>query len=211
VPVDDARAANAYWGRAALDRAIIDALAAAGKNLSSLTIDDLAPADQFHGGGKPPRSGSRGSPACARPRRLDVAAASAAPPARSPSSSAAPSPSWTHGVYVSAGRALTALVDLEDRVTHRLGNALALPEDGGPWNVVWTQNSGMNIEDKVRLYAGFSRALRPAASSRCRSPWRARGPRCSRSCGRGMPGRAFSYPRPNARVIEARGSAFALG
>jgi MPBQ/MSBQ methyltransferase len=26
---------------------------------------------------------------------------------------------------------------------------------------VWTQNSGMNIPDKERLYAGFARALRP--------------------------------------------------
>ena len=97
--------------------------------------------------------------------------------------------------YVSAGRALTALVDLEDRVTHRLGNALALPEDGGPWDVVWTQNSGMNIEDKVRLYAGFPARCARVASSRCKSPWRGpAGPRSSRSCGRGMPRRAFSCP-----------------
>ena len=51
--MDDARAANDYWGRAGLDRAIVDALTSAGKDLSALTIDDLAPADQFHGGGKP--------------------------------------------------------------------------------------------------------------------------------------------------------------
>ena len=51
--MDDARAANDYWGRGGLDRAIVDALTAAGKDLSALTIDDLAPADQFHGGGKP--------------------------------------------------------------------------------------------------------------------------------------------------------------
>src|SRR6266496_1871925 len=41
-----------YWGRDGLGQAILDALAASGKNLDTLTIDDLAPTDQFHGGGK---------------------------------------------------------------------------------------------------------------------------------------------------------------
>src|SRR5205807_4478711 len=48
----DARATNAYWGRDGLERKILDALAASGKNVDALTIDDLALADQFHGGGK---------------------------------------------------------------------------------------------------------------------------------------------------------------
>ena len=48
----DAPATNAYWGRDGLEEKILDALAAAGKNVDALTIDDLAPADQFHGGGK---------------------------------------------------------------------------------------------------------------------------------------------------------------
>jgi len=41
----DARAANAYWGRDGLERKILDALAAAGRNTDALTVDDLAPAD----------------------------------------------------------------------------------------------------------------------------------------------------------------------
>jgi SAM-dependent methyltransferase len=40
-----------------------------------------------------------------------------------------------------------------------VGDALALPFDDGSFDVVWTQNSGMNIEDKARLYAGFHRVL----------------------------------------------------
>src|SRR2546425_12738234 len=44
--------ANAYWGRQGLERTILDALAASGKDIDRLTIDDLAPADQFHSGGK---------------------------------------------------------------------------------------------------------------------------------------------------------------
>jgi hypothetical protein len=43
---------NDYWGRDGLEQAILDALAASGKHLDALTIDDLSPLDQFHGGGK---------------------------------------------------------------------------------------------------------------------------------------------------------------
>src|SRR5712692_8321994 len=39
----DARAISEHWGREELAQAILDAL----------SIDDLAPTDQFHGGGKP--------------------------------------------------------------------------------------------------------------------------------------------------------------
>src|SRR4051794_41787984 len=43
---------DGYWERAGLGQAILDALAASGKDLDALTVDDLAPLDQFHGGGK---------------------------------------------------------------------------------------------------------------------------------------------------------------
>jgi SAM-dependent methyltransferase len=38
---------------------------------------------------------------------------------------------------------------------------LELPFASGSFDVVWTQNSGMNIEDKERLYHGFHRVLSP--------------------------------------------------
>ena len=44
----DARATNAYWGREGVERTVLDALAAAGRNVDKLTVDDLAPADHFH-------------------------------------------------------------------------------------------------------------------------------------------------------------------
>jgi SAM-dependent methyltransferase len=159
----DAPATNAYWGRAGLDRAIVDALTAAGKDISALTIDDLAPADQFHGGGKPATQ-RLARLAGLRPgwRVLDVGGGLGGP-----ARTLAVEFGCTVTIvdltesYVNAGRALTALLDLEDQVTHRVGDALALPADGAPYDVVWTQNSGMNIADKERLYAGFARMLAP--------------------------------------------------
>ena len=70
-----------------------------------------------------------------------------------------------------AGRALTARLGLADRVTHEHGDALALDVAPGAFDLIWTQNSGMNIEDKARLYAGFARVLRPGGRSPSRSRW----------------------------------------
>ncbi len=101
--------ANTYWGRQGLERAILDALAATGKDVGKLTIDDLAPADQFHSGGK------------------------------------------------SSTVRLARLAGLKPG----MGDALTLDTGGSMFDIVWTQNSGMNIGDKERLYAGFARVLRP--------------------------------------------------
>jgi len=159
----DARATNEYWGRPALERAILDALVATGKNLDALTIDDVAPADQFHGGGKPATQ-RLARLAQLRPGLsvLDVGGGLGGP---------ARTLAVEFGCrvtvldltesYVRTGEALTARLGLADRVNHRLGDALALPIAGETFDVVWTQNSGMNIADKERLYAGFAAALRP--------------------------------------------------
>ena len=159
----DTRAVDAYWGRTDLERTILDALAAAGVDLTAPTPRDLAPADQFHGGGK------RATDRLARlagfapgTRVLDVGGGLGGP---------ARTLAAEHGClvtvidatlsYVHAGRALTALTKLADRVTHRQGDALALPADGAPYDAVWTQNSGMHVADKEALYAGFAAMLRP--------------------------------------------------
>ena len=63
--------------------------------------------------------------------------------------------------YVQAAKILTEQIGLGDQVTHQVGNALDLPFDDGAFDVVWTQNSGMNIRDKERLYEGFHRVLTP--------------------------------------------------
>ena len=62
--------------------------------------------------------------------------------------------------YVQAARELTTRLGLTGQVTHQVGNALELPFDDGHFDVVWTQNSGMNIQNKELLYASFHRILR---------------------------------------------------
>ena len=151
-----------YWERNGLLDTILTALAAAGKNVDALTVDDLGPADHFHGGGKA-ATDRLARLAGFRPgtRVLDVGGGLGGP---------ARTLAAEHGChvtvvdltesYVRTGEALTARVGLADRVTHRVGDALALDVDPGSFDAVWTQNSGMNIADKDRLYAGFARAVR---------------------------------------------------
>jgi SAM-dependent methyltransferase len=63
--------------------------------------------------------------------------------------------------YLQAGELLTARMGLSGRVDFYHGNALDLPFADGSFDVVWTQNSGMNIADKSALYRGFWRVLKP--------------------------------------------------
>jgi SAM-dependent methyltransferase len=72
--------------------------------------------------------------------------------------------------YVEAGRMLNELLGLDGLVTMRTGDALALPFDDGTFDAVWTQNSGMNIADKARLYAELRRVLRDGGTLATQEP-----------------------------------------
>jgi SAM-dependent methyltransferase len=159
----DAQSTNAYWGRGDLEGAIDAALVAAGKDPARLTADDLAPADHFHGGGKPATLRlARLAQLEPGMRVLDVGGGLGGP-ARTLAAEfgcRVVVVDLTRS-YVETGRRLTARLGLADRVTHVVGDALALDAGAEPFDAVWTENSGMNIADKERLYAGFARALRP--------------------------------------------------
>lgn len=152
-----------YWGRENLGQAILDALVAAGKNLDALTIDDLAPFDQFHSGGKPATERLAHLAGLLPGMRVLDVGGGLGGPARTLAvefGCRVTVVDLTES-YVQAAAMFTRRLGLDGRVTHRVGNALDLPVDLGPIDVVWTQNSGMNISDKERLYAGFHQVLRP--------------------------------------------------
>jgi ubiquinone/menaquinone biosynthesis C-methylase UbiE len=159
----DLQAIRDYWSRDGLGAALLDALAALGKPPGELTVDDLAPFDQFHGGGKAATARlARLGELAAETRVLDVGGGLGGP---------ARTLAVEHGCivvvldlaesYVQAGAALTALLGLGERVAHRAGSALELPFGSGTFDVVWTQNSGMNIGNKERMAGEFHRVIRP--------------------------------------------------
>ncbi len=154
---------------------MLDALAAAGKDLDNLTEIDLAVSDHFHGGGRPATlrlAALAGLDQHDESRRVLDVGGGLGGPARTLAALSgchvtvidlAPS-------YVEAARMLTAKVGCQDTVSHQVGDALALPFGDGEFDVVWTQNSGMNIADKDTLYRGFHRVLRSGGTLAFQEP-----------------------------------------
>jgi MPBQ/MSBQ methyltransferase len=150
-----------YWGRRDLGRAIVEAYGEAGADVESLTVDDLAPMDQFHGGGiVMTRRLARLGELAPGTRVLDVGGGLGGP-ARTLAVEFGCSVTLSDLTesYIQAGGLLTRLLRLEGSLTHLVADGLELPFASGSFDVVWTQNSGMNIADKERLYHGFHRVL----------------------------------------------------
>lgn len=156
-----------YWHRDDLLAVVLGALEQAGKDLDRLTAEELAVTDQFHGGGRPAtirlaELARLHAPSVSPRRVLDVGGGLGGP-ARTLASqfdcevvAVDITPS-----YVEVAQRLTAMVGLSEQVTHQVADALDLPFPDESFDVVWTQNSGMNIADKPALYRGFRRMLRP--------------------------------------------------
>jgi SAM-dependent methyltransferase len=164
--------ANEYWGREGLEGTILAALSAAGKDIDSLTVDDLAPLDQYHGGGKATTVRlARLAGLTDGMHVLDVGGGLGGP-ARLLASEFGCRVTVVDLTesYIDAGRALTRRVGLEDRIDHTLGDGLGLPFEAGTFDIVWTQNSGMNIDAKERLYAEFHRVLRASGTLALQEP-----------------------------------------
>jgi sarcosine/dimethylglycine N-methyltransferase len=151
-----------HYGRGGLLDRLLGALAA-GKDIERLTIDDLAPVDEFH---------SRQRTATAELARLlapqpgarviDIGSGLGGPARYL----AATFGCQVSGVdlteeFVAVATELTRRTALTDRVAFRQGSALALPFADASFDLAWTQNVAMNIADRPRFYAEIRRVLRP--------------------------------------------------
>jgi len=146
-----------------LTAAVLGALRAAGKDLDHLTPTDLAPLDQYHIGGiGTTRDLARLAGIGDGIRVLDVGGGIGGP-ARLLADEFGASVTVLDltAEYCRVGAMLTERTGLTERVTFRQGDALDLPFEDGQFDLVWTQHSSMNIEDKGRLYGEIHRVLRP--------------------------------------------------
>lgn len=154
---------SAHYEQSGLPDRILAALREAGKDLDRLTIDDLAPIDEFHSRRRRATEelGRMLAPA-ATDHVIDIGSGIGGP---------ARYLAATYGcrvtgvdltpAFVETATALTRLTRLADKVDFRVGSALALPFPDASFDLAWSQNVAMNIEDRAAWYAEIRRVLRP--------------------------------------------------
>jgi len=152
-----------HYSRPDLASAILEALAAEGKDLDALEPEDLAPIDEFHVRGREATLElARTAGLGAGTEVLDVGCGLGGPSRLL----ALEFGCNVTGVdltedYCRTAEVLAERLGLEESVRYRQANALDLPFEPGTFEAVWTQHAAMNIEDKTRLYGEMVRVLRP--------------------------------------------------
>jgi ubiquinone/menaquinone biosynthesis C-methylase UbiE len=158
----DAKRLNEHYGRERFGDAILEGLRAAGKDPEALVPDDLAPVDHFHIRGKEATLALARLAGVERTMHvLDVGGGlgGAARTLAHEFGSRVTVLDFTEE-YCRVGEDLTRRARLQDRVTFRHGDALAMPFAAESFDLVWTQHSSRNIDDKERLYREVHRVLR---------------------------------------------------
>jgi SAM-dependent methyltransferase len=156
-------AVSDHWARTDVYGRIISALEAAGKSLDALTVEDLAPVDQFHARGFPAtielgdclpvRPGDHlvdigcglGGPARYFARRFDCRVSGID----------------LTGPFIDAGRRLTELLGLGALVDLRQGDGQDLPYEDASFDGGYVQHVTMNVPDRPALFSEACRVLRP--------------------------------------------------
>lgn len=145
--------------------AIEAGLATLGKTAASVSLDELAPVDEFHIGG---RAATRSFL-----DQLDIGAADHVLDVGCGLGGASRFAAHTYGCrvtgvdltreYVDTGNVLCAWVRLSRRIALEVGDATALRHPDGTFDRAYMLHVGMNIADKDRLIAELFRVLRPGA------------------------------------------------
>jgi SAM-dependent methyltransferase len=152
---------NTHYGRKGLGERIIAALQETGKDPDAITADDLAPVAEFHIGGQAATLElAQLAGMGAGMRVLDIGSGLGGP---------ARTLAQHYGCKVTGldlteefcrvATMLTEMCGMQKQVSFRHGNALDMSFDDSSFDLVWTQQAGMNIEDKLRLYQEVNRVL----------------------------------------------------
>jgi ubiquinone/menaquinone biosynthesis C-methylase UbiE len=155
-----------HYARSDLERAILEALAASGKDVGRLQPDDLAPVDEFHTGGRQATVDFADMAAFAPDSHiLDVGCGIGGPSRYF----AAARGCRVTGIdltedYVRVAEALARRVGLTDKVVYRQASALALPFEPESFDGAYMMHVGMNIEDKSALFREVRRVLKPGST-----------------------------------------------
>ena len=152
-----------HYNRQGLDEAILAALTAAGKDISQLKLEDLAPVDEFHiRGREATRELASQVKLNSNHKVLDVG---------SGVGGASRFLASEYGCqvtgldlsdeYCRVAQSFANRLGLASQVTYLQGSALDMPFEDNSFDIVWTQHATMNIADKPKLYTEIVRVLRP--------------------------------------------------
>lgn len=146
--------------------AIRDGLARLGKDSGNLTLEDLAPVDEFHVRGRAATL-EMGKSLGLGPDRLvlDIGCGLGGPSRLLASEyGCRVSGIDLTAAYCDVARALGDWVGLSDLVDYRKADALDLPFGDASFDAAITQHVAMNIADKGRMYDEAARVLKPEAA-----------------------------------------------
>ncbi len=152
-----------HYTQQALETTILDAIVAAGKDLDRLSIEDLAPIDQFHIRGRNATIGLASDLELDRNMHvLDVGCGlGGAARYLAKEFGCRVTGLDLSADYCHAAAGLTRRLGLDSLVSFQQGNAMNLPFPDGSFDIVWTQHTAMNIPDKPLFYHELWRVLKP--------------------------------------------------
>ncbi len=157
------RAIDQHYGIGGLMGSILEGLKSQGINLNEIKPGDLVPVDEFHTRGK---ESTLELAARAQFRTgqkvLDVGCGLGG----SVRHIAAAHGCTVTGLdltqeYIDVAKQLAELVGLSANVSFEQGSALELPFESESFDVVWTEHTQMNIDDKRNFYGEIRRVLAP--------------------------------------------------
>lgn len=152
---------NQHYGRKDLDKAILDSFRADGKDINTLSCEELSPIDQFHSRGKESTLELAKLAKVNKGLRILDIGGGLGGPARTLASEFGCQVTVLDLTkeYCRVGEMLTSLTDLTSLVSFEHGSALEIPFPDESFDLVWTQHSTMNISNKDRLYDEIHRVL----------------------------------------------------
>lgn len=159
------KSVSEHYSHGALLDAIEKNLPALGKTIDNVTVEDLAPVDEFHIGGRAATDHLLDQVAFpAQGHLLDVGCGLGGAARHVAQTSGR----HVSGIdltteYIETGNALCAWLNLQDSVTLVQGSALSLPFNDHSFDGAYMLHVGMNIADKALLFTEIYRALKPGA------------------------------------------------
>lgn len=152
-----------HYTTGSLQNIILQAMQRAGKDPEKLTLQDLAPIDEFHVEGLEATEALAAQMSLQPGMRLLDVGSGIGGPARY---FAAAHGCKVTGIdltdeFVQVAKRLTQLVKLQDRVEFRQGSALDLPFEKDTFDRASMIHVGMNIADKAGVYREVRRVIKP--------------------------------------------------